>query len=225
MALPNYNNIKDRNSTPHNLQLQHFDFITGQIQKENRLLKGLVAVFAFIAVLSFGAVFYAINLPATVPVLVTMNDFGETNYLGPVNDPNYTVPEIAIVNQVKDFLSNLFGLSTDRQVVNKNIDKVYAMTTSVTANKYTNYVKENQLLQEFGKVTRDVFFQTEPLVVSASSFQVDFTVVTKTLEGKNLKSENFRALLSVNVFTPDENDINTNPLGIYITSFDIKPIN
>lgn len=73
------------NQTPFNPQLQHFDYICGQVIKENRLLKFIVVVSVLAFFLSIGITMYAVSQPDSIPVLVTMNDFGETQYIGPVS--------------------------------------------------------------------------------------------------------------------------------------------
>lgn len=81
------------------MQLQHFDFICGQVMKENRILKYVVIVSCLAFFVSIGITLYAVSLPESIPVLVTMNDFGETKYVGAVsrkNFQNYNVPELAV---------------------------------------------------------------------------------------------------------------------------------
>lgn len=66
------------------MQLQHFDFICGQVMKENRILKYVVIVSCLAFFVSIGITLYAVSLPESIPVHVTMNDFGETHYIGAV---------------------------------------------------------------------------------------------------------------------------------------------
>lgn len=90
------------------MQLQHFDFICGQDMKENRILKYVVIVSCLAFFVSIGITLYAVSLPESIPVLVIMNDFGETKYVGAVsrkNFQNYNVPELAVQYQVKKFVN------------------------------------------------------------------------------------------------------------------------
>ena len=73
------------NQTPFNPQLQHFDYICGQVIKENRLLKFIVVVSVLAFFLSIGITMYAVSQPDSIPGLVTMNDFGGIQYIGPVS--------------------------------------------------------------------------------------------------------------------------------------------
>lgn len=218
---------KGTNETPFNPQLQHFDFICGQVMKENRILKFVVVVSVLAFFLSIGITLYAVAQPDSIPVLVTMNDFGETQYIGPVsrrNYQNFNVPEVAVQAQVKEFVSLTNTLSTDRIVMKKAVARTYHLLTSTTASKYSTLVKENNPFKEFGNRTKEVLFQTEPLKVSADTYQVDYQVLTRQLSGQLMTNETYRAVITVKMMQPSEEDIKDNPLGIYITSFDSKLI-
>lgn len=218
---------KGTNETPFNPQLQHFDFICGQVMKENRILKFVAVVSVLAFFLSIGITLYAVAQPDSIPVLVTMNDFGETQYIGPVsrrNYQNFNVPEVAVQAQVKEFVSLTNTLSTDRTVMKKAVARTYHLLTSTTASKYSTLVKENNPFKEFGNRTKEVLFQTEPLKVSQDTYQVDYQVITRQLSGQLMTNEAYRAVITVKMMQPSEEDIKDNPLGIYITSFDSKLI-
>ena len=218
---------KGTNETPFNPQLQHFDFICGQVMKENRILKFVAVVSVLAFFLSIGITLYAVAQPDSIPVLVTMNDFGETQYIGPVsrrNYQNFNVPEVAVQALVKEFVSLTNTLSTDRIVMKRAVARTYHLLTSTTASKYSTLVKENNPFKEFGNRTKEVLFQTEPLKVSQDTYQVDYQVITRQLSGQLMTNEAYRAVITVKMMQPSEEDIKDNPLGIYITSFDSKLI-
>ena len=211
---------KGTNATPFNPQLQHFDYICGQVQQENRILKFVVIVATLSFFLSIGITIFAVSRPDSIPVLVTMNDFGETQYIGPVsrrNYQNFNVPEVAVQEQVKEFISLTNTLSTDKTVMKKSVAKTYHLLTSTTAQKYSTLVRENNPFKE-------VIFQTEPLKLSADTYQVDYQIITRQLSGQMMSDELFRAVITVKMLQPSDEDIKDNPLGIYITAFDMKPI-
>ena len=223
-AITPFNSGKNAVNT---LQLQHFDFICGQVMRENRILKFVVIISCLAFFVSIGITLYAVSLPESIPVLVTMNDFGETQYVGAVsrrNYQNYNVPEIAIQYQVKKFVSLVHTLSTDRTVMKKSVSNTYHLLTSTTASKYSTMLKENNPFADFGDRTREVIFQTEPLQLSKDTYQVDIQVVTRLASGSIFENKTVRAVISVKVMKPSDEDIKDNPLGIYITAFDFKDI-
>lgn len=216
------------NSTPFNPQLQHFDMICGQVMNENKVLKLATVVLVFIiAVLSCGIAFFLTKRTQIVPALVTMNDFGETQYIGEVSRKNYqnfNVPEIAITYQVKDFLNCYKSLSSDKEIVKQNIEKAYHLLTATSSSKFSTLLRENNPYKEFGNHTKEIIFETEPLRISKDTYQVDYQIVTRTLTGLKLDELRQRAVITVKILNPAEEDIKANPLGIYITDFDIKDI-
>ena len=220
-------NPKGTNDTPFNPQLQHFDFICGQVMHENRILKFVIigAVLSFF--LSVGICIYAVSQPDSIPVLVTMNDFGETEYIGPVsrrNYQNFNVPEFAVRAEVKEIVTLMNTLSSDKTGMKKAVNRTYHLLTSTTASKYSTLVKEDNPFKDFGSRTKEVIFQTEPLKVSNDTYQIDYQIVTRQLSGQLMSNETYRAVISVKMLQPAEEDIKDNPLGIYITAFDMKPI-
>lgn len=224
--IPNYE-ATGKNSTPFNPQLDHFDQLTGYIRQQNKTLRFVVVIACLSFFLSIGISFYAVTQPESIPVLITMNDFGQPQYIGAVsrrNYQNFSVPEIAIHYQVKDFINLYHTLSTDRTVMKKGLNKTYHMLTSTTSSKFSNHLKEETPFSDFGSKTREVFFQTEPLKLSNESYQVDFQVVTRSLSGSQLSNITYRAIISVRMLKPSDEDIKDNPLGIYITAFDFKEI-
>lgn len=219
---------KGTNSTPFNPQLQHFDMICGQVMKENAILKlALVVLIFIIAVLSIGISFFLTKRTQVIPAIVTMNDFGQAQYVGEVsrkNFQNFNIPEVAMTYQVKDFINIYKSLSSDKAVVKRNIEKAYHLLTAVSASKYSTLLREDNPYKDFGDHTREVEFETEPLKISKDTYQVDYRLITRTLTGVIVKDIRQRAVITIKVLNPTEEDIQDNPLGIYITDFDIKDI-
>lgn len=219
---------KGTNSTPFNPQLQHFDMICGQVMKENSILKlALVVLIFIIAVLSIGISFFLTKRTQVIPAIVTMNDFGQAQYVGEVsrkNFQNFNIPEVAMTYQVKDFINIYKSLSSDKAVVKRNIEKAYHLLTAVSASKYSTLLREDNPYKDFGDHTREVEFETEPLKISKDTYQVDYRLITRTLTGVIIKDIRQRAVITIKALNPTEEDIQDNPLGIYITDFDIKDI-
>ena len=106
----------------------------------------------------------------------------------------------------------------------KGLRTTYHILTSTTASKYSSRLKEEKPFADFGTRTCEVIFETEPLQLSKDSYQVDFKVIERQLTGSITSNKTFRAVVSVKVLKPSEDDIKDNPLGIYITAFDFKEI-
>ena len=220
---------KGTNDTPFNPQLKHFDMLCGQVMHENKMLKySNFVLICIILILAIGITFFLTKRTQIIPAIVTMNDFGQTQYLGEVsrkNFQNYNIPEIAILYNVKEFITLYKTLSSDAAIVNGNAEKVYHRLTQTSASKYTTLLREENPYKDFGTYTREVEFETEPLNLSPNTYQVDYRLITRTMTGVIAKDIRQRAVITVKLLSPSKEDITDNPLGIYITDFDIKNIN
>ena len=77
--------------------------------------------------------FVAINQPKTVPLVVTVSDWGEAKYVGNVSRNNWQgikVPEIAIEYQLRKFVTNFYAISSDPQVLKNNLNECMAFWIS-----------------------------------------------------------------------------------------------
>lgn len=177
-------------------------------------------------ILSLILTLVAINQPKTVPLVVTVSDWGEAKYVGNVSRNNWQgikVPEIAIEYQLRRFVSNLYAIPSDPQVLKNSLNDCYACCTSDSSQKLSNRLRENNPLKKFGSVYRTVDIESV-LRLTRDSYQVDFIVNnTDRVESRNARIRN-RGVLSVKLMEPSEKDLLKNPLGIYVTDFDFKEL-
>ena len=176
--------------------------------------------------ISFGIIIWALHLPKTVPLVITVSDWGEAKYVGSISNYSYTgikIPEIAIEYQFRKFVANKFSISSDRTVVRNNLKDCYAALTRETATKLSSELRKDNPLNEAGKKTVSVDIESI-LKVSAKTYQVDFIVTTSDGSGFIKSRERTRGAISVKMMEPAEEDKMLNPLGIYITDYDFKKV-
>lgn len=179
-----------------------------------------------ILLLSLIVMFYAINLPKTVPMVITVSDWGEAKYVGEVTKLSYNglkIPQIAIEYQLRKFITNKYTISTDPSVVRNNLKDCYSALTSTSAQKLSEELKKNNPLKEVGSVIRNVEIESI-LTVSKSTYQVDFIVKTTGLTGKLNRQQRIRGVITTTTMEPMDEDKVLNPLGIYFTNFDFTEI-
>ena len=177
-------------------------------------------------ILAIAALVYALTLPRTVPVLITMSDWGEAKYVGEINKLSYQgikVPQIAIEYQLRKFVSNYFSIPGDPDILKKNLVDCYSCLTSETADKLSSQLKENNPLKNYGSVRKTVDIESI-LTLSKNSYQVDFIISTTNPRNQNIITTRMRGVLTVSLLEPDEDDKILNPLGIYISSYDFREI-
>lgn len=201
------------------------ELITAQRNSDRR--------FRFIAVvgcagfiLSLIVTLVAINQPKTVPLVITVSDWGEAKYVGNVSRNNWQgikVPEIAIEYQVRKFVSNLYAVPSDPQVLKNNLNDCYASCTVASSQKLSNRLRENNPLKKFGSVYRTVDIESV-LQLTRDSYQVDFFVNDTDKVESRVRRIRTRGVLSVKLMEPAKDDLIKNPLGIYVTDFDFKDL-
>lgn len=177
-------------------------------------------------IMAIAALIYALNLPRTVPVLVTMSDWGEAKYVGEINKLSYQgikVPEIAIEYQIRKFVNNYFSIPGDPDVLKKNLIDCYSCLTSETADKLSSQLKEDNPLKNYGMVRKTVEIESL-LSLSKNSYQVDFITKTTNERNQNIITTRMRGVITVILLEPDNDDKILNPLGIYLSSYDFREI-
>lgn len=201
-----------------------------ELVNKDRRTQNRFKIMAYISLtgflLSIGALIYALNMPRTVPVLITMSDWGEAKYVGEINRMSYQgikVPEIAIEYQLRKFVNNFYSIPGDPDILKQNLIDCYSCLTSETADKLSSMLKEDNPLKNYGSVRKTVEIESI-LNLSKNSYQVDFIVKTTNPRNQNIVSTRMRGVLTVALLEPDSEDKLLNPLGIYISSYDFKEI-
>lgn len=91
-----------------------------QIEKsEKKKWKTIAIISVSLLLVSFLVMIYAVNLPRTVPMVITVSDWGEAKYVGEIGKLNYDgvkVPKIAIEYQIRKFVINKYSISSDYAV-------------------------------------------------------------------------------------------------------------
>lgn len=215
------------NSTPFNSMLSEYDRIIGMQNKENRTWRIIAVVSLSAFFISLGLLLYAIKLPKTVPMVITVSDFGEAKYVGEVSKLSYNninVPEVAIQYQIRKFIINMRTINSDATVMKQNIENLYTMLTTETAQKLSNQLRTENPFSDFGKFKRSVLIESI-LALSDKAYQVDFIETRLTQTGTVLDKVRYRAIISTQLLEPPDNMKIENPLGIFISAFDISKVN
>lgn len=187
-------------------------------------------IFAYISIagfiLSLAVMAWAINLPKTVPVLVSVSDFGEAKYIGEVNRINYSgikVPEIAIEYQIRKFVTNKYTIPGDAEVLRNNLKDCYSCLTRDTSSKLSAELKEHNPLQDVQNLRKKVDIESV-LKTSKNSYQIDFTITQSAPNTTNRHTIRMRGLVTLILLEPHEDDKILNPLGIYFSAYDFTEI-
>ncbi len=202
-----------------------------QMEKDRMKAENKWKIFAWISIvgfiLSLIVMAWAVNLPKTVPVIVSVNDFGEAKFIGEVNRINYSdlkIPEIVIESQINKFVTNKFSIPGDAEVLRNNLKECYAFLTAETAGKLSSELQEYNPLNDVDSIRRRVDVESI-LKTSKNSYQVDFKITQSTPYNSNRKIMWMRGIVTIVLLEPHKDDRLTNPLGIYFSEYDFKEIN
>jgi type IV secretion system protein VirB5 len=211
--------------TPFN-PLTQYDRIIGEQCRENKTWR-LIAILSTAAFfVSLGIVAFALTLPKTVPLVITVSDWGEAKYLGNISRNSYTgiqVPEVAVQYQLRRFVSNLYAIPADSDVLRQNLTDCYSCLTGASAEKLSNRLRSDNPFTSFGSHVQRVEIESV-LLLTGKSYQVDFIVTTSRPNESQTKRTRMRGTLTVELLTPPQEDMTANPLGIYIVAFDFTTI-
>jgi len=187
----------------------------------------------YMALISFGCLVLSIitlvyqsTLPRTVPLVVTVSDFGEAKYVGDVSNYSYSnivIPEECYNYQLRKYITNLYSISADSTVLRNNLKDCYSTLTRESAQKLTEMLKSENPMKVFGEVLRNVEIESI-LKQTSKTYQVEFWVKTTDMSGVVRTNERMRGLFTIKVMSPSKEDLQYNPLGIYITNFDFTKL-
>ncbi|GHV25546.1 hypothetical protein FACS189498_3880 [Spirochaetia bacterium] len=202
--------------------LEMADTINGLAQKNARTWQ-VIALFSLISfVISLGILVFAVNLPKTVPVVVTLNPNGEAAYVGKIDKADYgntSIPDIARVYQIKRLISRMHQWVIDREAQQGYISEAMSIVQSRAVRELDIFFRSNNPFTHFGEKTRSVTIE-DPLKQTDKTWIVYFTTFEKNRGGIETNRIRWNSLMNIDLYQPSPE----NPLGIYITNFDIKQV-
>jgi type IV secretion system protein VirB5 len=182
---------------------------------------GLFSLVFFLA--SFYVMYRAVNLQQTVPVLITLSEWGEATYKGAVNietNKLKEIPEPAIQYQVRDFITKLRTIPLDGEILYRDIARCYEMVTAVCEKKMTGELRKEDPFGQIGKQKRSVTIESV-LKVSNSTYQIDWIETSGVPRSSTNVRYRIRGVVTTELLVPSEEKRINNPLGIYIADYDM----
>jgi type IV secretion system protein VirB5 len=210
------------NFTSDSKNLSLVDAVNGQAQKNARTwqivaLTSLASFFISLAIIA-----YAVALPKTVPVIVTVGPEGRASYVGRVERSMYassSIPEIAKIYAVRRLLTAMHTWFIDRAAQDMAVNEAASLVQSGAVNQLDLFFRANNPYARLGEITRSVDIEP-PLRQTDSTYVVYFTTTEKDINGYARKAARWSALITLDLFETVE----SNPLGLYIVNFDIKEL-
>jgi type IV secretion system protein TrbF len=214
------------NDTPFNTNLRQFDEFVGESRKRERSWRRVSFALLSFLVASVLGWLYVSSLPRTIPFVIEVQPWGESKYVG--NTAQALTGAISISDAswryyLRKFIEYTRGISPDREVTLANLTEAYAMVTQTGAGVLTNMLKTEDAFSKIGGDHREVRLETL-IKVSAKSWQADWVEVVSDASGEEKGSVRKRGIYTVIQGSPDERQIKSNPLGIFVDSFQIQDV-
>ena len=201
------------------------DTIQGLSQKNARMWQIIALVSLSSFFISLGICFYAVTLPKTVPVIVTVDNNGNATYVGKVDSSYWgksNIPEHHKTSQVLKLITNMYTWSSDynaQQIFQRECENI---CQGAAVNQLDTFFIENNPYEWTGVRTQSVKIDA-PLKQTSNTYVVYYDVLTYQ-QGRLMQTRRFSALVTLGYYEVTEETKTLNPLGVYITSFDIQPV-
>ena len=198
------------------------DLLQNQIN-ETRKWGRFAAFSCLLFVINLCFFIYAVRQQKTIPVLINVMPSGEAQYLGEVRQNGEAqVPEVAIIYQIRKFITDLRSISTDYQVLYNNIDECFAMVTSTYSPVLSQWLRNSNPFDLVGKIRRTVEIESV-LNITARSYQINWTeTVLET--SSSPKTARMRAVITIRLLPTTDSSVKKNPLGIYIENCEMTEL-
>jgi type IV secretion system protein VirB5 len=192
-------------------------------RKETKTYRIIALVCLGFVAAGIGGLIYGVGLQKNIPYLVNVMPTGESRYLGEVRyTGDLQIPEAAVQFQVRTFLTYLRTVSGDYDMLYRDISLCYGMITPECEKKMTRELTDNSPFKASKAGVRRTLRIESVLKLTNDSYQLDWTESESS--GGQVKSARLRGVFTVKLLAPAEKNIQANPLGIYIDSYDITVI-
>lgn len=169
---------------------------------------------------------YLGSLPKTIPYVIEIDGNANAYY-----DPdavklleNWTPNDELKRAFIKNYVVSMRSVSIDNYVNKENINNVYSKTVDVAADSVNRWYEENNPITRSAKAR--VSIPDDGLSVlkySDTQWRVTWRETETSRSGQILSDKQYEGIFNLAYYTPsDERQLLNNPLGLYVSSFDIS---
>ena len=218
IALTQQSNLKDDSfSSPYLVARREWDERYGGLIKRAQQWR-TTAILALLVALGEAIVIIGVaTRPRIAPFVVAVDSLGRVAAAGAA-ERNSPVDERMKQAAITQWVLDMRGVTSDGLAERAAIDHVYAMIGSQSAAQtiVTDYFRANQPFERGSQETVQVEVNAI-LPNSPHSYEVDWTETQRSLDGKPISSDRWKAIFTVAINpSTDEAVLRVNPFGIYI---------
>ena len=176
--------------------------------------------------------YMCVKFPRSELVVVSVNDLGEARYVGTtrgISMDEYGMRESCIKNVITTFIWNTYLISKDNDLMYEGFKNTLYFLEAKKRKSYMRFINSEDPFSDVGRLKRTSRIETI-IPISPSSYQVDFYVTTSQLTGYGEEEQKMRGIFSIAQLDSDsytklsDEERNSNPLGIFITDYNIVEV-
>lgn len=182
-----------------------------------RIIVGLVIISGFLTV---GLVIQSLKSTVIPYVVEVDTNTGMVKNAGPLKENNYTPQKAEIKYFLSKFVINTREIPLDPVVYKDHWDAAYAFLTKSAASKMNAEVKNEKIADKFGKKTVQVNITSVLPMEGSNSYQIRWNEEEFSIgSGEKVVTPMAGIFTVANIPAKDEDTMDLNPLGIYISDF------
>jgi type IV secretion system protein VirB5 len=224
-----FNTPKSAAETRFNKVISQYDDYINKLITDNRTWKliGLLAV--VIITVTIAGWFRLSAMQKYIPVIVEVNELGRARYIGDLsvaeyNHRNFQIQDYMVETLIDDFIRYTREIYTDADLVAQNITRAAYYCSYDMQDKLRRELQADDPFSKIGRFRLRVEFESS-IKITEQTWQIDWFDINQALNGMETGRTRFRGLFTIIVREPKtELDRSRNPLGIYITDYNISRI-
>ena len=190
-----------------------------RLAHSNRMMRQSMIAMAIALVLSSTLSLYLARKPHVVPYVVEMDKAGEIIGVAQPLAAIQSVSDAVIRFELARFITDARSVLSDGAAEKAALHRVYDMARGEAATVLPTWYRNHPPFEIASKET----IQSEVdsvLRAPSGAYEVRWTEATRNLNGDMLSTVHWRALLAVELATPDPDYMLSNPIGLFVTQID-----
>ena len=200
-----------------------FKDVLASNSKKTMVLTAITVTLAAVVIMLIIAVVIISSYPKSQGYVIEITPEGESIYnpdaITTLEDWN---PNANTVNYfLRNFITYLRTVSSDPQIVQQNVTRLYQMVTGAASEKATDYIEATNPMNRLRNETVTIRIASI-LPLSDTTYQIDFRETVFTSSRNVSSDEHYRAIVHTALYTPRTIEQQTyNPIGLYVTDYEI----
>ncbi len=207
---------------PYDLAKKAWDDRLGSAAVQARRWQQIAFITSLITLTAvFGAIWLG-SLPKSVPYIVSIDD--QRKAVDVFRVSRTTIKDADVQYFLGMFYTWIRSVSVDPAVIQQNYSRAHNFLARAAEPIFANHYNAFQPFERAKSETR-VVDVTTTVPVTANTWQVRWTESVYNLNGEQIAEEKWVAMVTVQRGVPRPDEIMTNPLGVYISNWNMQPDN